>query len=81
MHATIISSRNPVQRMRASLRDFHHSERADIPVGTILLIALIVVPLVILLIAYRKRIVAYFQEQFDFMLDSGAEENQPDAGE
>lgn len=81
MYAAINTTDSPIQRMRAALRDFHDSERADIPVGTVLLIALIVLPLMFLLIAYRKRIVEYFQEQFGEMLDSGEEANQPDAGE
>lgn len=54
-----------------ALRDFHDSERADIPVGTILVVAFIVVPLVLLLIFYRKELVTYFQQMWADLMGKG----------
>ncbi len=70
-------SRNALMQARAALRSFHENERADVPVGTILLIAFIVVPLVLLLIIYRKDIVDYFQEEFGNLKTEGKEEKRP----
>lgn len=73
----LIPSRKTLDDIRTALRRFHDSERADIPVGTILLVAFIVVPLVLLLIVYRKEIVDYFRTEFNFLQDEGAKANRP----
>jgi hypothetical protein len=64
---------NAIAKIRKSLLDFHQSERADIPVGTVLVVAFIVVPLVILLVFYRKQLVTKFKELWDGMFNSGVE--------
>jgi len=62
---------NVITRARAAVRSFHESERADIPVGTILMVAFIVIPLVLLLIVYRKNIVTYFTTEFNNLTNQG----------
>jgi len=68
---------NLLAQTRTAVRQFHNSERADIPVGTILMVAFIVVPLVLLLIVYRKEIVNYFRTEFNNLFTSGKDANRP----
>ncbi len=49
----------------------HKNDQGDIPVGTILLIALVVIPLVLLLIFYRKAVVTYFTAQWNNLMNKG----------
>jgi hypothetical protein len=65
---------NAIAKIRKNLLDFHKSERADIPVGTVLVVAFIVVPLVILLVVYRKQLVTKFKELWDGMFAAGSQE-------
>lgn len=58
-------------QVRSTIRRFHASERADIPVGTILVVAFIVVPLVLMLIIYRKQLVTYFKQMFNDLMNKG----------
>jgi hypothetical protein len=64
---------NAFANVRQSLKNFHESERADIPVGTVLVVAFIVVPLVILLVFYRKELVTKFKELWKAMFDAGSD--------
>lgn len=68
---------NLITRARDAATRFHKSERADIPVGTILMVAFIVIPLVLLLIVYRKQIVTYFTTEFNNLFNSGKTGNRP----
>lgn len=52
------------QRLLDALDRIHRDERGDEGVNKILIIAMIVIPLVIVLIAFGDRIVAFFQEQW-----------------
>ncbi len=58
-------------RIQSAIRRFHRSERADIPVGTILVVAFIVVPLVLMLIIYRKQLVTYFKQMWTDLMNKG----------
>lgn len=50
--------------LRRALARIHRDERGDEGVNKILIIAMIVIPLVIVLIAFGDRIVEFFQEQW-----------------
>ncbi|MFV1959996.1 MAG: hypothetical protein ACC662_11365 [Planctomycetota bacterium] len=52
------------QRLAQALARIHRDERGDEGVSKILIIAMIVIPLVIVLIAFGDRIVTFFQEQW-----------------
>lgn len=43
----------------------HHDERGDIPVGQLAVIGLVVIPLVIAMIAFRKDLTEWFKEQWE----------------
>ena len=51
-------------KLRPALARIHRDERGDEGVNKILIIAMIVIPLVIVLIAFGDTIVAFFQEQW-----------------
>ena len=68
-------------RLKQSLLKLHHDERGDIPVGTLLIIALIVLPLLFLLITFRESIVEYFQKEGKEVIEKGKEKKQPVFGE
>ena len=61
------------------LTRLHEDERGDIPVGTLLLIALIVLPLLFLLIRFREKIVEFFQGEQKAVIDEGKKNNRPPA--
>ena len=56
---------------REQLQALARDDRGDVPIGTILVIALIVIPLLLLLIFYRDEVVTFFQEQWDRVMGSG----------
>ena len=51
-------------RIRERLAVLHRDERGDIPVGPILLIGLVVIPLVIGLVAFGDTLSDWFSEQW-----------------
>lgn len=53
-----------MDRSRELLRRLHQDEAGDIPVGPMLIIGLIVIPLVIFLIVFGKDIQDWFNENF-----------------
>ena len=54
-----------LQKVREELAALHNDERGDIPVGPIMLIGLVVIPLVIGLVAFGDVLTDWFQEQWD----------------
>lgn len=64
---------NVIAKVRQSLENFHESERADIPVGTVLVVAFIVVPLVILLVVFRKQLVTTMKQLWNDMFGQGVQ--------
>lgn len=57
--------RPPATGWRAALARFHASEQGDEGVNKILIIALIVVPLVIVLIAFGNKIKSWFMDAWN----------------
>jgi len=64
---------NVIAKVHQSLENFHESERADIPVGTVLVVAFIVVPLVILLVVFRKQLVTTMKQLWNDMFGQGVQ--------
>jgi hypothetical protein len=50
---------------RSRLNDLHRDETGDIPVGPILLIGLVVIPLVIGLVSFGDTLTDWFSEQWN----------------
>ena len=59
------------------LREVHRREEGDVPVGTLLVVALIVLPLLFILIAFREDIIEYFTEEGQAVMDAGSKEARP----
>ena len=57
--------------LASSLRQMMRDDRGDVPIGTILVIALIVIPLLLLLLFYRDQVVTFFKEQWDRVMGKG----------
>ena len=66
-----------IAKLRQSLTVLHRQESGDVPVGTLLVVALIVLPLLFLLISFRENIVEYFTEEGQAVMDEGAADNRP----
>lgn len=49
-----------LSRLKKKLIGFHHDECGEIPIGPLLIIALIIVPLVLLLVYFRDELVEFF---------------------
>ena len=54
-----------MQKIKDTLNRLHKDERGDIPVGPILIIGLIAIPLVIALVIFRDELLGYLRERFD----------------
>jgi hypothetical protein len=63
---------------KTMLRSIHCRDEGDVPVGTLLVVALIVLPLLFILISFRENIVEYFTEEGQAVMDSGAADNRPE---
>ena len=66
-----------VRKIKSALRKIHQDQRGDVPVGTLLMVALIVIPILFLLIAFREDIVEYFTTESDAVMESGKAANRP----
>jgi Na+-driven multidrug efflux pump len=62
---------------RKLLARLHDDTRADVPIGTILVVAFIVVPLVVILILFKDELLDLFNDQADQVLDAGKENAKP----
>jgi|SaaInl8_135m_RNA_FD_contig_21_1458050_length_498_multi_29_in_0_out_0_1 hypothetical protein len=56
-------TRPALQHVLSSGRNLHQNEKGDIPVGMILIIGVVVIPLVIFLIAYKDDIANFLSEE------------------
>ena len=62
-----------LNNLKKLLHKLHQDEKGDIPVGPLLIIALIVVPLVLLLVVFKEKVIAAFQtETGKLNLDGGS---------
>ena len=52
-----------LNKIKASIKKLHHDERGEIPVGPILVIGLIVIPLVVMLAVFRDNIAQFLTDQ------------------
>lgn len=66
-----------IGKIKSALLKIHQDQRGDVPVGTLLMVALIVIPILFLLIAFREDIVAYFETESDAVMESGSATNRP----
>lgn len=57
--------KSTIRRAQERLRALHRDERGDIPVGPILLIGLVVIPLVIGLVAFGDTLSDWFEDQWN----------------
>ncbi|NNL84709.1 MAG: hypothetical protein HKP27_03605 [Myxococcales bacterium] len=53
-----------ISSFTGALRALHKDESGDVPVGPILLVGLIVIPLVIFLLAFGEEIQTWFSDNF-----------------
>jgi hypothetical protein len=53
------------KKLLSELKRLNHDQRGDIPVGPILIIGLIAIPMVIALIAFSDDVLGYIAERFD----------------
>lgn len=60
-----------------SLKFVHRRDEGDVPVGTLLVVALIVIPILFILISFREKIVDYFTEEGNAVMDAGEANSQP----
>ena len=56
-----------------AVRKFHKDEAGDIPVGPIILIGVIGIPLVIALVAFKDQILSWLKSQMGKVTDAGEE--------
>ena len=62
-----------LQLIKDRALELHKDENGDIPVGTIMVIGLIAIPLVIALIGFRDEVLGFLRDQFDaFTSDTDA---------
>ena len=59
------------------LQCVHRKDDGDVPVGTLLDVALIVIPILFILISFREKIVDYFTEEANAVMDEGEANNKP----
>lgn len=53
-----------LQTIKDRVLELHNDENGDIPVGSIMVIGLIAIPLVIALVAFRDEILGYLRDRF-----------------
>ncbi len=54
-----------MKSIKEKLVNLHHNENGDIPVGPILIIGVIAIPLVIALVAFNEAILDWLSDQMD----------------
>jgi len=62
--------KNMKNRLTNYIGKLHRNESGDVPVGTMLIIALIVIPLLFLLISFKDEIVGAFTEEANAVLEN-----------
>ena len=54
-----------LQTLKNKVLELHNNESGDIPVGTIMVIGLIAIPLVIALVIFRDEVLGYLRDRMD----------------
>lgn len=62
-----------MQKIKNTFLALHNDENGDIPVGTIMVIGLIAIPIVIALVTFRTEVLEWFRTQFDSFKDGNNE--------
>lgn len=70
-----------IARIKSAVKTFHRDEVGEMPIGPILLIALIVIPLVFFLITFRDNILEFFTNAIETLFGEAEEGNEPEAPE
>jgi len=65
-----------VKKLMEWVANFDLDERGEMPIGPLLIIALIVLPLVFLLITFRDKIREYLVTQGNEVVEAGETDNQ-----
>lgn len=60
-------------RIRSFFRKLHHNQDGKLSVEMILLIALIALPIILLLVLFRDKIISYFKGQSSQLQDPGSQ--------
>ena len=58
-----------LSRAKEKLTVFHQDDRGEIPIGPLLIIALIIVPLVLLLVYFRDELVTFFTDAIENLFE------------
>lgn len=66
-----------LQKIKSTVLALHNDENGDIPVGTIMVIGLIAIPLVIALVLFRDEMLGWLRERFTAF--TGADTDATDA--
>ena len=67
------------QKLKQEYERFHGDERGEIPIGPLLIIALIIVPLVLLLVFFRDELVDFFATAIDNLFKKSKKGENPKA--
>jgi len=65
--------------IKMKLEELHHDERGEMPIGPILLIALIVIPLVFFLITFRDQVLTFLSDAIETIFGEAADGNETEA--
>ena len=65
-----------MKKLMEWVANFDLDERGEMPIGPLLIIALIVLPLVFLLITFRDKIREYLVTQGNEVVEAGEQDNQ-----
>ncbi|MFT7459837.1 MAG: Flp pilus assembly pilin Flp [Planctomycetota bacterium] len=64
-----------MKKLIEKFKTLHHDERGEIPVGALLLIGLIAIPLVIILVTFMDQITEWVNEQFKKLKGTAAKDS------
>jgi Na+-driven multidrug efflux pump len=67
-----------LERLRNVARALHASKAAEIPVGTLLMIAFVVIPIVIIIILFKDELLDIFEKQAKAAIDTGEQGAAPE---
>lgn len=68
-----------LDKMKIELRRFLNDESGEIPIGPLLIIALIIVPLVLLLVFFRDELVSFFNKAIENLFGKSDKGEAPPA--
>ena len=63
--------------LKKVVREFNQDQRGEMPIGPLLIIALIVIPLVFLLILFRDEVVTFFTTAMETLFGTAEPGNEP----